>query len=310
MQNSVSDIFDSLDFVRVVFTLEFQEPFDLDEGRMLRLRRDLRAAALLTLGDEEAYRTLFDPPLTQDPVALKRFQRPGPSFVVRPDPERCGYYDSGDCFDMDVLFWGRGIQGLTEFAHTLQSLGANGLNHGEGRFDLLQVSARNPSGAQVRLWSGGQLPQQLAPPVVSVAWWLDSLPPLEDRATMDFVTPARLLSQGRPLFRPTFATLFPFILRRVSSMVHAHCGGIELFDDPKPLQLAAQGVETLVNELFWKDWRTLEGDGGAQDIGGVSGRLILAGEGLAEIGWLLRIGSLLQLGKGAAYGAGCYRLDS
>ncbi|WP_429884983.1 CRISPR system precrRNA processing endoribonuclease RAMP protein Cas6 [Geoalkalibacter halelectricus] len=310
MNPAIPDILTSLDFVLIEFTLEFQEPFDLDEARMLRLRRDLRSAALLTLGDDESFSALFDPPLAEDPVALKRYQRPGPSFVLRPDPRRCGYYDSGDCLQMTVLFWGRGIQFIRHFAQTMQTLGKSGLNRGEGCYDLLQVGARELSGNAICLWSGGGWPERFAPPVASVAWWLDSLAVLDNQAVLEFVTPARLLSAGRPLFRPTFANLFPFILRRVSSMVHAHCGGADIVPDARALQEIAQGVETLSNDLLWRDWRTLESEKGAQEIGGVSGRLELCGAGLAEIGWLLRLGSLLHLGKGAAYGAGCYRLDS
>ncbi|WP_305045334.1 CRISPR system precrRNA processing endoribonuclease RAMP protein Cas6 [Geoalkalibacter sp.] len=296
-----------LDFVRIEFTLEFQETFDLDLPRLLRLRRDLRAAAQLALGEGDVFAHLFDPPLSADPAALRRFQRPGPSFVIRPDPALCTTYEEGDHLPLRVSFWGRGAQLLNEFAATLKALGGSGLNRGEGRFELIAMQAFNLAGDMQWLWKSGRPTGPSAPPVFSASWWLDSLPVLGEHATLEFVTPARLLSRGRPLFRPDFSSLFPFILRRVTSMAYAH-SGLELIDDPRPWQQAAAAVRVLVNELHWRDWRTLESHGGPQDIGGIAGRLSLEGESLASMGWLLRLGSLLQLGKGASYGAGCYVL--
>ncbi|WP_305041307.1 CRISPR system precrRNA processing endoribonuclease RAMP protein Cas6 [Geoalkalibacter sp.] len=298
-----------VDFVLVDFTLEFQEAFDFDLPRLLRVRRDLRAAGLLTLGDGEAFAALFDPPLSTDPAAVKRFQRPGPSFVIHPDLALCDAYEEGDQMSLSVLFWGRGIQFLGAFAETLRALGGSGLNRGEGRFELTAMAARKPGGDQQWLWKRGRSAGPLVPPILSAAWWLESLPVLGEQACLEFVTPARLLSQGRPLFRPTFASLFPFILRRVTSMIHAHCG-LEIIADPRPWQRAAGEVLILGNELHWQDWRTLDGQAGPQELGGLVGRLRVEGESLPCLGWLLHLGSLLQLGKGASFGAGCYRVDA
>jgi hypothetical protein len=120
-------------------------------------------------------------------------------------------------------------------------------------------------------------------------------------------TPARLVSAGRPLFRPGVKTLFPFILRRVTSMAHAYCD-VELVDDPGYFMEAAERVVELDNQLSWRDWRCLEGECRRQELGGVVGSLKIGGDGLRDILWLLRLGSLLNLGKGAAFGAGHFSL--
>jgi hypothetical protein len=45
-----------------------------------------------------------------------------------------------------------------------------------------------------------------------------------------------------------------------------------------------------------------------QDLGGIIGSVRLEGETLQSVFGILRVGSLMNVGKGAAFGAGCFRL--
>jgi len=302
-----------LEFVCARFVFEFQESIDLDLERLLRLRRDLRTTARQVLDeaddDPNAFNDLFDPPLAPDPVALKKFQRPGPAFVLQPDPHQCRLLDCGDPMDLRVVFWGKGITRLSHFARVLKKLGHKGLHNGEGRFELIQIFAENAAQEDVELWSFGQSLETLTPPLTPLAWHLDQKIDDDHPLLLEFVTPARLISHGKPLFAPDFDQLFPFVLRRVSSMIHAQFG-VEVVDDPQRYkEISRTQVHEIENSLAWVDWRTLEGFGGCQDLGGVSGALEIAGEGLRDIAWLLRIGALMNLGKGASFGAGYYRIS-
>lgn len=298
------------EFSLLYFELEFQEAYRVTLEALLRLRRDLRTAACLCLGGagDERFAALFEPPLPADPAALRRYQKPGPPFVILLEPDCQRDYETGDRLELSVVFWGRGIQLIADFAGVVQALGRTGLHRGEGRFELTAVSAQDPAGNRRSLWREGEEFGRLAPPVNEVGWWLERARDL-DPLLLEFVTPARLLSAGRPLFRVSFRQLFPFILRRVTAMHYFHCG-IELVDDPEPLLSAADRVEELENRLVWQDWRTLEGPEQAQELGGVVGSVRLAGETLAEILWVVRLGTLMNLGKGASFGAGRYRLQA
>jgi hypothetical protein len=92
-------------------------------------------------------------------------------------------------------------------------------------------------------------------------------------------------------------------------MIFAHCD-LEVLgmSEPGLLLEAAGRVVEQENQLVWRDWRVLEGKEHIQDIGGVSGSIRLEGEALAEILWVLNLGSLLNIGKGAAFCAGHYFL--
>jgi hypothetical protein len=308
MNNDLFCLPANIEFALLHFHLEFQERLRLSLAELLRLRRELLMAAGQTLGDRtsERFQALFDPPLPDDPVALRRFQRPSPPFAIlaHPEPERD--FDAGDRLEITVSFWGRGGNLVGDFVRVLQALGKIGFHRGQGAFELVAIEAEDPSGNRVALWQEQERLHLLAPPVNEVNWWLKSIAE-PTVVVLEFLTPARLMSQGRPLFKLDFRRLFPFILRRVTSMFYTHCRR-EVVDDPAWLLAAADRVHEAQNTFSWQDWRTLEGWGQAQDLGGIIGSIRLEGESLERLLWILRVGSLMNVGKGAAFGAGCYCL--
>ncbi len=308
--NRIPDLRGS-EFALVDFRLEMYEPIALALPDLLQLRRNLRGAARRALpeeGPDAPFTVLFDPPVSTDPTAVKKFQRPGPAFVIRIGPETQGVFEAGDYFDLRVLFWGRGISHIAAFGRALAALGTRGLVCGEGRYELAAMRALDLTGNATPFWQRGERLENIAPILLDLSWWLsesDFSPPV---VRVNFVTPARLISRGRPLFQPHFRTLFPFILRRVTSMIHAHCDR-ELVTDAADLLRSAGEVREEENRLQWTDWRRLEGEEKDQEIGGITGSLLLSGSAIDDILWVLQIGSLLQLGKGAAFGAGRYDLE-
>jgi len=292
-----------IEYSLVHFHLEFLERIQLPIERLLRLRRDLSTAGRQVLGDR--FPALFDPSLPTDPVALRRHQRPGPPFVLRLSPQQAGAYDVGDRLSLTVLFWGAGIQMLGEFALVLQRMGQIGLHRGEGNFELVEIEAVDAGDNSHRIWSGGAF-AGLSPPVNDLRWWLEAFAEV-DAIVLEFVTPARLISRSRPLFRVDFQQMFPFVLRRVSSIFYFHCGA-EIFGEVSALLSAVEHVVEVDNRLSWQDWRTLEGSDHSQELGGITGSIVLGGDSLQGLLWILRAGSLMNLGKGSSYGGGSYRL--
>ncbi len=300
-----------LEFSRVHFILQFQSAYRLTEEAMLRLRRNLRQAArvLHGPGDPSAplFDALFDPPLSSDPMALRRYQRPGPPFVlhpVAPLPLDC---QAGDQIELQIVFWGKGVHECCALARVFSALGRRGFHRGAGMFELVAIETENAVGSRMRIWQPGQLLDDLPLGLTEADWWIDHYPP-HDSVTFDLTTPARLLRGGAPMFRPSFVEIFPFILRRVTSMTHAYCS-LEPVDDPSCLLEASRQVLERESGLHWKDWRSLHGNEKIQDLGGVVGSVVLEGEGLESILWVLRLGSLLNLGKGAAFACGHFTLE-
>lgn len=143
------------------------------------------------------------------------------------------------------------------------------------------------------------------PPRITAAWRFDPLPTTREWR-LEIFTPARLLVQKKPLFRPALRHLLPFILRRVTAVCY-FCNHIEI-EGAAELLTMNTGIEEEMSDWRWHDWRSHAGDGTLTELGGVCGHLQLKGQLPDDLIDLLRLGSLMNIGKGAAYGAGAYRL--
>jgi len=176
---------------------------------------------------------------------------------------------------------------------------ANRQRHG----DLTTVSATDASGQELNIWTKG-MAKCTDPPRITAAWRFDPLPATSEWR-LEIFTPARLLVQKKPLFRPAFRHLLPFILRRVTALCY-FCNHIEIVGAPELLAMTT-GIEKEVSDWRWHDWRSQPGDGTLTELGGVCGHLQLKGQLPDDLVDLLRLGSLMNIGKGAAYGAGAYR---
>jgi hypothetical protein len=252
---------------------------------------------------------LLQPEFPVDPALRRIVQKPAPALVFSPEAKDFGLIEPKQRLVLPVLFLGDGLQGIAAFRQLMVKLGQQGLYAGAGQFRLEGIEAADNSGLRSMLWVSGEPEAELTPPINDLFWWLQRQTSFTERLLLEVQTPLRLLRQNKPLFKSDFAELFPFILRRVTAMLAAHCG-IELVADPVGLIRQAAEVDVVSNQLRWQDWRKLEAAEGGQDLGGLLGTLELRGPALTDLHWLLQLGSLLNIGKGAAYGAGQYRLQN
>jgi len=291
------------DFAMVRMTLEFLEPCRLDPFALLRLRRGLLRSGRELFGDRACQ--WFSPPLSCDPQALRRFQKPAPAFVLRPQLLKREFWDEGDTLSLEILFLGVGIQQLPGFISLLKHLGRSGLDEDGGCFDLVSVDCLGASGTWHQM-SHAHAGGEPSPDVLSVGWWLDSYSPLPEPLHLSFSTPTRLVVNGHSLRRPQFRQIFPFMLRRVTSMLYYHCG-LEPVEDLIPLFSMAKQVCTDWETSRWIDWHDLGDESKRVRVGGVTGQLRLSGKGHEELDWIVALSTLFGVGRGASFGAG--RLD-
>lgn len=307
--DDLQDRLQKVEFVRIRFQLQMVEDFCWTLERALELRTCLiRAAgrAGLESDDIDRFDPLFDPPVSTDPAARRRYQKPAPGFAIHLPHHWPLDLKSGELLPLEVIFWGDGNFFLEDFLTALDALGRSGLDHLKGRFQLNGLLGADATGYFLPI-ARGEAENQAAPPVIPALWWLDSYLPFPDRLRLTFHTPLRLVSGGRPLFQCDFKALFPFLLRRVTSMCHAYCR-IDLIDEPAPLLDAANQCRMEGNSLRWHDVRTLQERGGRQALGGLLGCLDIELGDDANLFCLLKLGSLLNLGKGAAFGAGGFSI--
>jgi len=247
---------------------------------------------------------MFDPPVSTDPYARRLFQKPSPPFVIKAAGLPDQFFDIGDTLSLQVLFIGDPVKHVTLFSLLLHALGRSGLWRGEGKFDLVNMYGTDSSKNRVMLPIPSVFSDQFAIPQIGLDWLIDIPLSYESGLRLEFMTPARLMSAKKPLFKVDFATLFPFMLRRVTSMLNTW-GGFELIDDAQDLiAVATQQVDVVESGLHWEDWRTLSGGNGGLDLGGVIGKIILDRVGADDVVRVIRLAELFNLGKSAAYGCG------
>ena len=299
-----------VDIARACFALDFVTPCTVRPADFIRLGGLLRSPGRQTPGPvaEQAARqweALFQPAPSTDPVARRRFQKPAPALVMTTPVMQETSFDSGERLGYEVLFVGAGVSLIHLFLDSLIALGRFGLVPGGGHFDVTEVYSVTDGQAENLAWRRGD-PLDALMCAVQPLNWLVTQDRIPDWLEISYVTPVRLLANGKPLRKPSLKQVFPFMLRRVTSMLHAH-SGIELLDEPSALLDSANRVEVRESRLCWCDWRPIAAQQGFT-VGGFTGEMIVAGEALAEIYWVLAVAALFGIGKGAAYGAGRFKL--
>lgn len=304
MQDVLPSQVKQVEFTALQYQLLFEADFAFSLATLLQLRRELRQMIELS-GVAESQRGqllgLIDPPDLADPVARRRFRKPSPGFVLHSPAPLPRQLTAGNEITLPVIFFGRARNHIVLFTELLMALGGVGIASGEGPFSLQLIKVAGPSSLQT-IWTSEASLVHLSVPYQDLGWWLDQRQ-IGETLIWSIETPARLLKQRKPLFNASFSDLFPFALRRVTSMLYAW-GGCELANSPIELLQAADSVMTVHADLRWHDWRVLDGSSLRQELGGLCGEIELAGDGLATIGWVLHLLELFNLGKGAAYGAG------
>lgn len=302
----------NLELVKVRFRLEILEPFSFDPGMILHWRKELVRGARLALesglDDSTAFAELLNPLPADDPVAQKRFQKPAPPFIIDPENLLAADYAAGEILSLDVLFPGDGVRHAITFARVLVGLGRIGLHKGSGQFELCAMDALTHNDDWQSVWQQGGSLENISLPLLKAGWLIEEKPINAQPLSLRFVTPARLLKNNRPLFTAEFRDLFPFILRRVTSVLYL-CSRIELQSDVSSLLADAAEVCTQTSSLAWVDWRHLDTNHGIQGIGGLSGTISLISGLTDDLHTILRLAEMFHVGKWASYGTGCFVME-
>jgi hypothetical protein len=300
-----------IDIVKARFVIEMQSPCVLQPSDILGLGRLLRTAGRQLFDPQDTlalsqWRALFQPSLSTDPVALRKFQKPAPAFVISMPFMQKEFFSIGDRFALEVLFIGTGIPLIHEFLRSLIHIGKLGLVVGEGRFEVVELFNVEPNQSEGLLWRRDEPLEVLACSVQALSWLLRQ-GPVQKQLRLRFITPTRLMIHGKPLRNPSLRKIFPFMLRRTTSMLHTHCQ-LEVLDDPATVFELVDQLEAVASRMVWSDWRSLQGSRGLS-VGGFVGEMSVRGAALQELYWVFAVASLLGIGKAATYGAGHFELS-
>lgn len=299
---------DRIDCAHITFILTLVEEVDLPALVLLQLRREF-SWAMAELEEQQgadiarSVSNLLFPQPAIDPVIQRQVQKPAAAVILSPDAVIQGTFARGHQFKLPTLFVGDGVIAIAAFTTLLQLLGQRGIYKGRGRFQVAagetEIHGGDPN-------TQPSLAGYLTPNIVPVSWLLVQHGLSLDKAKLEVITPMRLISKGKPLFRFDFKEFFSALRRRINHLAIAH--GEAAIDSDDFLNEHPAAIVCSDENLRWSDWRRLEHGRKGQGIGGLTGSLTISGDALAELWWLLELGSLLHVGKGASYGFGRFRL--
>ncbi len=254
-----------------------------------------------------AYPYIFETPVPATATRMRRYPVAPHPFVILPTLEDKRYYRAGDslCFDLTLI--GRGMDYLPYFVYTFAQFSERGgLGRGRGRCTLTSVQWRSPSGQWLPLYDEADqvLHNNYEPTTVTS---LDHGGPTNDTLTLSFLTPTRLMYTGRLVSDLHFHILCRTLLRRLSNLMYFHCS-TELRADFRDLIAEATQVTTTANHLQWHDWQRYSSRQQRHvKAGGLVGQITFQGP-WQPFSSLLRLGSIVHVGKGTSFGLGKYHI--
>ena len=288
-----------LHYARLLFTFTLKADLS-DPHALFGCRADFEAAfrkavscrrldcAGCTAGESCSYPATFGQKIARDPEAVRRHQKPPLPFIFQfpifpPAPNR------GMTFALTLTLIGSAVQ------HAFCYVAAVGFLLDAKQGELVRVEAESPGGARTPLASGAYP----ALPLLSALDPALSGPLSTETVALRLLTPLKLMHEGRLLKSFTFSHFARSLMRRVSSLAY-HYEGAEPPLDYRWLSLCSESVETLHSDCRFVSW------GGRP--AGIVGTVRISGN-LEPFHLLLQLGVATQLGKGASFGFGSYRIE-
>jgi len=294
------NLFLELNYVRLFFSFtlnaEVSDPYALfgcRSGFDAAFRKALSCRRLDCSGCSASagcsYPANFGQSIASDPEAVRRHQKPPLPFVFQfpilpPSPNR------GKTLQCTLTLLGSAVQQTYHYIAAVRLL-LQGIPA-----SLLRVEAESPGGGRALLAAG----DQPALPLLSALDPTLSGPLPPDRATVTLLTPLKLMHEGRLLKRFNFSQFSRALMRRVSSLAY-HYEGAELPLDYRWLSLRSEAIETVSSDCRFVSW------GGRP--AGILGTASFRGD-LEPFHLFLQMGLATQLGKGASFGFGAYRISA
>ncbi|HEX8960739.1 MAG TPA: CRISPR system precrRNA processing endoribonuclease RAMP protein Cas6 [Geobacteraceae bacterium] len=291
-----------LNFVRLIATLRLEND-NVDRYVLFDLRPYFEEAFRQAAGCggeggscDCSYHQAFSQPLSVDPAALKRYQKPSLPFAfsVSPLPEPPNRMAT---VELGLTLVGPAVNFVATYVDALNGMLASPDLHRRCAASLMKVESAGCDGCRSLVFA----------PKEGVA--LDRLSSLSlqglreasvlapDTVTLAIATPMLILSEGRSLREFSFSSFMRALFRRVSSMAYYY--GTEEDIDYKWLAGQSREVECAHADFRWVEW--------GRKLYGVVGTGTFRGD-LTDFHPFLLAGEYLQVGKGAPFGHGRFML--
>lgn len=251
------------------------------------------------------YPYVFETPRPQESAVMPKANAVPHPFVLEP-PLGVRHVVLGEILTLHLILIGQGIEYFPYFLFALEELGRRGLGRGRGRYQVEEVHGVG-LGEEGLVYSG-RLRRMLGPGLpLSLADLGRRDGDRVEQITVEFLTPTRILTEGRLTSQLEFPILFKALRRRLELLAAFHGHGAPGGEGAEVMQAAAR-VELEAADLRWWDWKRYSGRQQAwMKLGGVVGTVRYGGD-LAPFLPYLKAGEFLHVGSGTSFGLGQMRL--
>lgn len=230
----------------------------------------------------------FGQEIPADPEAVKRHQKPPLPFVFT-FPVLPAVPNRGALLELSLCLIGNAVQHVAVHLQAVRLL----IEAKQG--ELVRVEAESPGGGRVP-FAWGDVPVL---PILSPLDPAGTGPMPTDTISLRFLTPLKLVRDGRLLKTFSFSHIARALMRRVSSLAY-HYEGAEPPLDYRWLSACSESIETAASDCRFASW--------AGRPAGIVGSVRFRGD-LEPFHLLLQAGVATHIGKGASFGYGAYRIE-
>lgn len=245
---------------------------------------------------------------------MRKYEASPHPFIINPPMDKKTIYKIGDEIIFHLTLIGRGLDYLPYFILAFTEFGKNGIGRDRGKFEIKDiicdidtiiydgktkiVERFEPScvGADLRVCPKGE---SFAPAVREE---------LRDTVKLIFLTPARIIYNGKLAVEPDFHVIVRQLLRRMSLLAYFHCGIDPSGWDFKGIIESAKEVSVTNKHLKWYEWQRYSSRQDTKmSMGGFVGDMTISGD-LTRFRSLLKAGEILHIGKGTSFGLGKFKI--
>ncbi|MEO0076464.1 MAG: CRISPR system precrRNA processing endoribonuclease RAMP protein Cas6 [candidate division WOR-3 bacterium] len=247
------------------------------------------------------YAYIFETPRPEDSKIMRKYETVPRPFIFDPPANDKQEYQQGEKFTFGLTLIGKAIDYLPYFIYALDEMGKNGLGRNRGKLELVTIKQGNRAiydGIDKKIKNDVKIKElKLTHPKRPI-----------EKIKIKFVTPFRIVYEGKVVQSLDFHILIRSLLRRIGLLSYFHSD--KPYDiDFTNLIAKAEKIKTIHSDLRLQDqFRFSTRQHRRIPTSGMIGEITYQGD-LTNFIPFLKIGEIIHIGKGTVFGMGKYKLE-
>jgi|Deesub1362A_J573_1020465.scaffolds.fasta_scaffold01573_9 CRISPR-associated endoribonuclease Cas6 len=268
-------------------------------------KKSKKSCSECLLNQSCSYSYIFESPnIKKEPYFLSPNSSVPHPFVLEPPLDAKRHYQPGETFSFGLILVGKALRYLPSIVYSFVEIGKKGLGVERGKFSLVNVYSVQKEKKVVIFDSRKEC-------FLNVSFTSKRDFPYgeemkkTDTLKLEFLTPVRIVKEGKPLKNLEFWNIINALLIRLAQLMYFHCGEKPEIDIQKLVD-ESRGVKVVESQLYWSEFAHFSPRIRERiKLGGLLGDITFKGK-LDKWYPILKLGEILHLGKATSFGFGKY----